>query len=41
MLRQVQLQAGGSDCAEVTLVTLEVILRGVVIGPNVVIELLP
>ena len=36
---QVQLQVGGGDCAEVTLVTLEVILRGVVIGQDVVIEL--
>ena len=39
MLRQVQLQVGGGDCAEVTLVTLEVILRGVVIGQDVAIEL--
>ena len=30
---------GGGDCAEVTLVTLEVILRGVVIGQDVAIEL--
>ena len=29
----------GGDCAEVTLVTLEVILRGVVIGQDVAIEL--
>ena len=41
MLRQVRLQAGGSDCAEVTLVTLEVILQGVVIGQEVAIELQP
>ena len=38
MLRQVQLQVGGGDCAEVTLVTL-VILQGVVIGQDVAIEL--
>ena len=30
---------GGGDCAEVTLVTLEVILRGVLIGQDVAIEL--
>ena len=41
MIRQVQLQAGGSDCAEVTLVTLEVILQGVVIWQDVAIELQP
>ena len=34
-----QLKVGGGDCAEVTLVTLEVILRGVVIGQDVAIEL--
>ena len=39
MLCQVQLKVGGGDCAEVTLVTLEVILRGVVIGQDVAIEL--
>ena len=40
MLCQVQLQVGGGDCAEVTLVTLEVILGGVVIGQDATIELL-
>ena len=39
MLRQVQIQVGGGDCAEVTLVTLEVLLRGVEIGQDVAIEL--
>ena len=34
-----QLQVGGGDCAEVTLVTLEVILRGVLIGQDLAIEL--
>ena len=39
MLCQVQLQVGSGGCAEVTLVTLEVALRGVVIGKDVAIEL--
>ena len=37
-ISKVQLQVGGGDCAEVTLVKLEVILRGLVIGQDVAIE---
>ena len=39
MLRQVRLQVGVGDCAEITLISLEVILQSVVIGQDVAIEL--